>query len=86
MASAKLVRALAERHVVIQKAPRVAGEVVLTFQPLLNRETGETVQPASILLSTWKPIEPLLRSDVTIDNLRHSNLEDLVARRAIILL
>jgi len=86
MASAKLVRALAERRVVLQKAPRVAGEVVLAFRPLLDRKTGKTNQPASITLSGWKPVEPLKRSDVSLENLRHSNLENLVARRAVVLL
>lgn len=86
MASAKLVRALAEGKVVIQKAPKVGGEVMLTFRPLMNRTTGKVEQPASITLSTFKPVEPLKRSDVTLEHLRNSNLEALVQRRAIVLL
>jgi len=86
MASAKLVRALAEGRVVIQKAPRVGGEVMLTFRPLMNRTTGKLEQPASIALSTFKPVDPLKRSDVTIEHLRNSNLADLVRRQAIVLL
>ena len=86
MASAKLVRALAEGRVVIQKAPKVGGEVMLSFRPLLNRETGKMEQPASIMLSGFKPVEPLKRSDVTLEHLKHSNLGDLMRRQAIILL
>lgn len=86
MASAKLVRALAEGRVVLQKAPRVGGEVMLTFQPLLNRKTGKMEQPASIMLSAFKPVEPLRRSAVTIEHLKHSNLGDLVRRNAVVLL
>lgn len=86
MASAKLVRALAEGKVVIQKAPRVGGEVMLTFRPLVNRQTGQVEQPASISLTTFKPFEPLKRSDVTIEHLRNSNINDLVRRQAIVLL
>ena len=85
MASAKLVRALAEGKVVIQKGPRIGGEVMLTFRPLVNRKTGKTEQPASISLKTFKPFEPLKRSDVTIEHLRNSNLADLVRRQAIVL-
>jgi hypothetical protein len=54
MASAKLVRALAEGRVVIQKAPRVGGEVMLSFRPLLNRTTGRMEQPASITMNGFK--------------------------------
>ena len=86
MASAKLVRALAEGRVVIRKAPRVGGEVMLSFRPLLNRQTGKMEQPASIMLAGFKEIEPLKRSDVTLEHLKHSNLGDLVRRNAIVLL
>jgi hypothetical protein len=86
MASAKLVRALAEGKVTIQKAPKIGGEVMLTYRPLMNRQTGKIEQPASVTLSTFRPFEPLKRSDVTIDHLRNSNLEDLVRRGAIVLL
>lgn len=85
MASAKLVRALAEGKVVIRKAPRVGGEVMLTFRPLMNRTTGKVEQPASILLSGFNPVEPLKRSDVTLENLKNSNLGELVRRQAIVL-
>ena len=85
MASAKLVRALAEGKVVIQKAPKVGGEVMLTFRPLLNRKTGKLEQPASMSLSTFKPVEPMRRSDVTLEHLRNSNLDELVRRNAIVL-
>jgi hypothetical protein len=85
MASAKLVRALAEGKVVIQKAPKVGGEVMLTFRPLMNRQTGQMEKPASISLATFKPVEPLKRSDVTLEHLRNSNLDDLVRRGAIVL-
>lgn len=86
MASAKLVRALAEGRVVIQKAPKVGGEVMLTFRPLMNRQTGQVEKPKSISLSAFQPVEPLKRSDVTLENLKHSNLGDLVRRNAIVLL
>jgi hypothetical protein len=86
MASAKLVRALAEGRVVIQKAPRVGGEVMLSFRPLLNRTTGRMEQPASITMNGFKPVEPLRRSDVTLEHLRNSNLGDLLRRQAIVLL
>jgi len=85
MASAKLVRALAEGKVVIRKAPKVGGEVMLSFRPLMNRKTGKIEQPASISLSTFKPVEPLNRSDVTLEHLRNSNLEELMHRNAIVL-
>jgi len=84
MASAKLTKALAEQRVILTKAPRVGGEVVLVFRPLLNRLTGKTEQPASITIGR-KPINPLSRTDVTMENLRHSNLEDLVRRGAVTL-
>lgn len=85
MASAKLVRALAEGKVVIRKAPKVGGEVMLTFRPLMNRTTGKMEQPASIMLSSFKEVEPLRRSDVTLEHLKNSNLGDLVRRQAIVL-
>lgn len=86
MASAKLVRALAEGKVVIQKAPKVGGEVMLTFRPLMNRTTGKMEQPASIMLSGFKPVDPLKRSDVTLEHLKNSNIGDLLRRNAIVLL
>lgn len=86
MASAKLVRALAEGKVLIQKAPRVGAEVMLSFRPLMNRKTGKVEKPASIILSGFKPVDPLKRSDVTLENLRNSNLADLIKRQAIVLL
>jgi hypothetical protein len=86
MASAKLVQALATGKVVIQKAPRISGEVRLMFYPLLNRTTGKTDQPAPITLADWSAVNPLKRSDVTLENLRHSNLEDLVRKQAIVIL
>jgi len=86
MASAKLVKALAEGKVVIQRAPRVSGEVQLSFRPTYDPKTGKTTQPAPVILSTWKPVEPLKRSDVTLDHLKNSNLEALVRKQAIILL
>lgn len=85
MASARLVRALATRDVKVRKAPGVSGEVALTFRPLMDRVTGETTQPASIRLSTFATVEPLKRSDVTLENLRESNLADLVRRNVITL-
>lgn len=85
MASAKLVRALAEGRVVLQKAPRVGGEVMLTFRPLLNRTTGKVEQPASISLNSFKPVDPLRRSDVTLEHLKNSNLGDLLRRNAVVL-
>jgi hypothetical protein len=86
MASAKLVRALAEGKVKLQRAPKIGGEVMLSFKPLVNRQTGKVEQPARISLSTYQPIEPLKRSDVTIEHLRNSNLADLVRRGAVVLL
>lgn len=86
MASAKLVRALAEGRVVLQKAPKIGGEVMLSFRPLINRATGKREQPASIMLSSFKPVDPLKRSDVTIEHLKNSNLGDLVRRNAVVLL
>jgi len=86
MASAKLVKALAEGRVIFKKAPMISGQVQLTFLPVYNPQTGKTMQPAPILLSGWEEVDPLKRSDVTIENLRSSNLEDLVRRQAIVLL
>jgi len=86
MASAKLVKAMATGKVTIQKAPKISGEVQLVFFPLLNKQTGKVEQPNSITLSNWNPIEPLKRSDVTMDHLKNSNLEDLVRKQAIVLL
>ena len=86
MASAKLVRALAEGKVVLKKAPKVGGEVMLTFRPLMNRQTGKVEQPASIMIAGFRPVEPLKRSDVTLEHLRNSNLDDLVHRGAVVLL
>jgi hypothetical protein len=85
MASAKLTKALAERRIILRKSPRVAGEVMLSFRPILDEKTGRTRQPASISIG-WRPVEPLRRTDVTFDNIRNSNLGDLVARRAVTLL
>jgi hypothetical protein len=85
MASARLTRALAEGQVKIQRAPRVGCEVMLAFRPLRNRETGQMEKLASISLSTFRPIEPLKRSGVTIEHLRNSNLDDLLRRQAVIL-
>ncbi len=84
MASAKLTKALAEQRIVLQKAPRVGGEVMLAFRPLLNKITGKVEHPASISIG-WKAIEPVKRTDVTMDNMRHSNLDDLVRRGAVVL-
>jgi len=85
MASAKYVKALASENVKLQKAPRVGGEVMLVFSPLYNKESGKTEQPKSISIGT-KAIEPLKRSDVTMDNIRHSNLEQLIRKQAVRLL
>lgn len=85
MASAKLVEALATGNVVIQKAPKVSGEVQLVFQPLYNKTTGKTDIPNPISIG-WKPVHPMKRSDVTLDNIKHSNLEVLVRKRAVVLL
>jgi hypothetical protein len=85
MASAKYVKAMATGVVKIQKAPRVSGETMLVFKPLLNKKTGKVETPKSISIGL-KVVEPLKRSDVTIDHLKHSNLQDLVRRQAIKLL
>lgn len=85
MASAKLTKALAEQRIILRRAPRVSGEVMLAFRPLLNRTTGKVQQPASISIG-WKAIEPMRRTDVTFDNVRHSNIHDLVRRGAVVLL
>ena len=82
MASAKLTKALASGNVVLQKAPRVTGEVLLQFKPLYDKETGKTVQPKPIPI-TLRPVDPLKRTDVSVENLRHSNLENLVRRQAV---
>lgn len=83
MASAKLMAALATGNVILRKAPRVSGEVQLVFKPLYNRTTGKTEIPNTIPIG-FKPVDPLKRSDVTLDHLRHSNLEQLVRKRAVI--
>lgn len=85
MASAKYVKAIATGNIVIQKAPRVSGETMLVFNPLLNKKTGKVETPKSISIGS-SPVEPLKRSDVTLDHLKHSNLQDLVRRQAIKLL
>lgn len=84
MASAKLIEALATGKVVLRKAPRVSGEVQLVFQPLYNRTTGKTETPNAIPIG-FKPVDPLKRSDVTLDHLKHSNLELLVRKRAVVI-
>ena len=84
MASAKLVEALATGKVVLRKAPRISGEVQLVFRPLYNKQTGKTETPNAVPIG-WTPVEPLKRSDVTMDHIRHSNLELLVRKRAIII-
>lgn len=84
MASAKLIEALATGKVVLRKAPRVSGEVQLVFQPLYNRTTGKTETPNAIPVG-FKPVDPLKRSDVTLDHLKHSNLELLVRKRAVVI-
>ncbi len=84
MASAKLTKALATSNIVLQKAPRVSGEVALTFRPLYNKTTGKTEQPKSVTIDT-KPIDPLKRSDVTLDHIKNSNLDQLVRRRLVVL-
>jgi len=85
MASAKLTKALAEGKVVIQKAPRISGQVQLSFRPTYDPKTGKTTQPAPVILSGWNEVEPLKRSDVTLDHLKNSNLDKLVRKQAIIL-
>jgi hypothetical protein len=37
-------------------------------------------------MNGFKPVEPLRRSDVTLEHLRNSNLGDLLRRQAIVLL
>ena len=85
MASAKYVKAMASGIIRLQKAPRVGGEVMLVFRPLYNKTTGKPDTPKSITVGT-SAVEPMLRSDVTLDNLRHSNLEHLIRRQAVRLL
>ena len=85
MASAKYVKALASRQIKLRKAPRISGEVALVFRPLYNQETGKTVQPKTISIG-WKAMEPLRRTDVSMENIRNSNLEQLIRRRAVVLL
>jgi hypothetical protein len=58
---------------------------MLVFKPLLNKQTGKVETPRSISIGLT-PIEPLKRSDVTLDHLKHSNLQDLVRRQAVKLL
>jgi hypothetical protein len=84
MASAKLVEALATGNILLRKAPRVSGEVQLIFRPLYNKTTGKTETPNAIPIG-FKPVDPLKRSDVSMDHIRHSNLELLVRKRAIII-
>jgi hypothetical protein len=86
MASAKLIKALASQKVKIRKSPRISGEVILTFRPLYNKQSGKVEAPKPISIQGFRDIEPLRRSDVTIENLRNSNLEDLVRRQAVVLL
>jgi len=86
MASAKLIKALASQNVKFRKSPKTSGEVMLTFKPTYNKTTGKTTTPKPISIQGFSEVQPLLRSDVTIDHLRNSNLEDLVRRQAIVLL
>ena len=86
MASAKLIKALASQKIKIRKSPKISGEVMLTFKPVYNKETGKVATPKPISIQGFKEIDPLKRSDVTIENLRNSNLEDLVRRQAVVLL
>lgn len=85
MASARYVKAIATGNVKLRKAPKVSGEVMLTFSPLYNTTSGETEKPKSISIG-FRDMEPLKRSDVTLENIKNSNLEQLVRRRAVVLL
>lgn len=86
MASAKLVKALAEQRVLLRKAPRVSGEVVLTFRGIVNRQTGVMEKPADIRIMGWREVDPMRRVGVTVEQLRNSNLADLIRRQAVVLL
>jgi hypothetical protein len=86
MASAKLTKALAEKKVLLQKAPTISGEVQLLFYPVYNARTGKTETPAPLLIAHGKAVDPLTRTGVTVDHLRNSNLEDLVRAQVVVVL
>lgn len=86
MASAKLVKALAEQNVRLRKGPRVSGEVVLSFRGVMNRQTGTMEKPSDIRIVDWREVNPMARVGVTIEQLRNSNLADLVRRQAVVLI
>lgn len=77
--SAKYLKAIASKKIVAKS--RTSGEIRIVFQPN-EVSRGEFVQPRSIKLGE-KAINLLNRSDVTLDDIKRSNLAALVSRGAV---
>ena len=73
--SAKYLKAIATKKIVARST--TSGEVHVVFKSTMR--DGVQVQPKSILL-TARPLDVLGRSDVTLDDVKRSNLDQLVAR------
>lgn len=74
--SAKYLKAIAMKKVVARK--RTAGEVQIVF-PV----RADGTQPKSVCLHSFDAIDLLSRVDVTLDDIKRSNLDNLVARGAV---
>jgi len=75
--SVKYKKAIAMRTATVKRAPQVSGEVRIIFKEIDGR------LPKPISLNSNQPIDLLKRTDVTLSDVKRSNLQDLVNRGAV---
>jgi hypothetical protein len=74
MASAKYIKAMAMQTIVIQRASSFSGEVQIAFAPPIDE--GQQLKP--ILLNSARQVDVLKRVGVTLEDVKRSNLRQLV--------
>lgn len=78
--SAKYVKALASGRVVVQRRAHVTGEVNIMLPVQVDAATGERTYPAPITISSDAPVDLIRQLGLSIEQIRNSNLKDLVSR------
>lgn len=77
--STRYLRAIQDGRAVVRKAKHVGSDVLIVFRPALDRRhQPQTLPPIS--LRTYEALDLLAIEGVTLDQIRNSNLGDLVAR------
>jgi len=76
MSSHGLMKGLIEQKISVKKAPQVQGTVRIHFP---NKEIQDFV------LTNWQPVDIFARMGVTVEDVKMSNLGDLIAQGHLIL-